>query len=404
MSTTTRSFLARLFGGMLALAVVSDVAAQPAGTPVRVGSTLALTGPLAATGLVHKIAGEISVEQINKRNGLLGRPVEWILLDDQSKPDVTRTLYERLITVDKVDLLMGPYATGAILSAMGVAQRYNKMLIHHSFGIPKLATYPMHFPASPLGSEPDRGLPNKLIDALESTGKPPKTIAVVTSKFPSVHFISLGARDVAPARGLKLVLFLEYEFGNRDFGAIAARIKEADPDFLWMGAIGLESNLLLDALQTIGYKPRGQYHLFPSPGPLLTAPGSAYSFSYTAFEAHPPLTGNKDAELLTKLFEERAKKAGLPYTLAETQAAGSFTAWQLLETAVNATKSLDDKTLAGWLKANTVETVAGKMEFGGTNNYGREQAKVKQIQNGRWVVVWPRDVAAPGAKVIYPTP
>ena len=169
MSTTIRSFLLPLFSGMLVLATVGHAAAQSAGAPIRVGSTLALTGPLAATALVHKIAGEISVEQINKRNGFLGRPVEWVLLDDQSKPDVTRTLYERLITVDKMDLLMGPYATGAILSAMGVAQRYNKMLIHHSFGIPKLATYPMHFPASPLGHEPDKGLPNKLVDALEST-------------------------------------------------------------------------------------------------------------------------------------------------------------------------------------------------------------------------------------------
>src|SRR5881628_4187103 len=104
----------------------APAAAAPAGPPVRVGSTLALTGPLAATALVHKITGEIYVEQLNRKNGLLGRPVEWLLLDDQSKPDLARTLYERLVTVDKVDLLIGPYATGAILSAMGVAQRYDK--------------------------------------------------------------------------------------------------------------------------------------------------------------------------------------------------------------------------------------------------------------------------------------
>ena len=61
--------------------------------------------------------------------------------DDQSKPDLARTLYEQLVTADKVDLLMGPYATGAILSAMGVAQRYNKVLVHHTLGIPSLAKY-----------------------------------------------------------------------------------------------------------------------------------------------------------------------------------------------------------------------------------------------------------------------
>jgi len=95
------------------LAAATPVAAAPSGPPVRIGSTLALTGPLAATSTIHKIAGEISVEQINKRNGFLGRPIEWVLPDDQSKPEVTRTLYERLITVDKVDLIIGPYATGA---------------------------------------------------------------------------------------------------------------------------------------------------------------------------------------------------------------------------------------------------------------------------------------------------
>ncbi|PYN19357.1 MAG: ABC transporter substrate-binding protein [Candidatus Rokuibacteriota bacterium] len=368
------------------------------------GSTLALTGPLAATSTVHKIAGEISVEQINKRNGFLGRPIEWVLLDDQSKPEVARTLYERLITVDKVDLIIGPYATGAILSAMAVAQRYQKVLIHHTFGIPKLAKYPMHFSSSGLAFESEKVVPTKLLDALESTRRSPKSIAIVTSKFPSVHFISAGARDVAAARGVKVVLYLEYEFGNRDFAPIAARIKEADPDFLWVGAIGLDGNLLLDALHTIGYRPRGQYHLFPAPGPLLTAPGAAYAFAYSTFEAHPPMTNNPSAEALCKLFSERAKAAGLPYPFVESQAAGSLNAWLLLEAAVNGARSLDDKAIAAWLKANHVDTPFGRLSFEGENNYGAEHTKVKQNQNGRWVIVWPREFAAPGANIVYPAP
>ena len=405
MSKTTRSLLALLLACLFALAPAVQAAAQTSGPPVRVGGTLALTGPLAATSLIHKIVGEIMVEQINKRGGFLGRPIEWVLLDDQSKPDVARTLYERLLTVDKVDLLIGPYATAAILAAMGVAQRYNKVLVHHTFGVPKLAKYEMHFSANASGYDFEKVLPNKFLDALGSTGKPPKSIAIVTSKFPSVHFISVGARDVATQRGLKVPLFLEYEFGTRDFAPMAARIKEADADVLWMGTLGLEGNLMLEALGTIGYKPRGQFHLFPAPGPLLKAPGSAGSFAYTTFEAHPPMTtAGKDGEILTKLFDERAKKAGLPYTLVETQASGSFAAWQLIEAAVNATKSLDDKKMGAWLRANQVHTIIGKLDFKGPNNYGQEQQKIKQIQGDRWVVVWPKESAAPGAKVIYPAP
>jgi len=95
---------------VLMLGLAATGAAAPLGPPVRIGGTLALTGPLAPTALLHKIAGEIYVEEMNRGSGLLGRPVEWVL-DDQSKPEVTRSLYERLITVDKVDLLIGPYAT-----------------------------------------------------------------------------------------------------------------------------------------------------------------------------------------------------------------------------------------------------------------------------------------------------
>ena len=144
-----------LLAGLLVLALTIPAGAAPSGPPIRIGGTLALTGPLAPTALLHKIAGEIYVDELNKANGLLGRPVEWVLLDDQSKPDLTRSLYEKLITVDKVDLLIGPYATSGILAAMSVAQRYQKVYIHHSFGMPHLAKYEMHFPTAAFGPEPN---------------------------------------------------------------------------------------------------------------------------------------------------------------------------------------------------------------------------------------------------------
>ncbi len=378
------------------------VMAQTSGAPVRVGSTLALTGPLAATAMIHKLVGEIYVEQLNKKNGLLGRPVEWIMKDDQSKPDLARTLYEQIITVDKVDLLLGPYGTGNILSAMGVAQRYNKLLVHHTFGIPHLAKYDMHFPTWALGSDPANTFPSTVFEALAASARPPKTVAIVTSKFPSVHFMSLGAREVAKKRGIKEVLFLEWEFGNRDFGPIAGRVKDASPDFVWVGALGLEGNQLLDAMQKIDYSPPTHFYLYPAPGPMAKAPEAKNALAATIFEQHPPFTNNPSIAEFVKTFNERAAKAGLPDTTVETQAAASYAAWQVLEAAVTATKSLDDKTLAQWLKKNPVATIQGRLRFDGPNNYGDDLMRVKQVQNGRWVVVWPKDLAAPGAKLITP--
>ena len=398
MGVSCRAIVALLIGAFANAA--PPAAAAPSGPPVRIGSTLALTGPLAATAMLHKLVGEIYVEQLNQRNGLLGRPVEWVLKDDQSKPDLARTLYEQLITVDKVDLLLGPYATGNILSAMGVAQRYDKVLIHHTFGIPNLAKYDKQFPTWSLGPDPATTFPTTLLNALAASPKPPKTIAVVTSKFPSVQFMSMGAREIAKKRGLNEVLFLEWEFGNRDFGPIASRVKDANPDFLWVGAIGLEGNQLLEALKKIDYAPQEHFYMYPAPGPMTKAPEAKNALAATIFEEHPPFTNNPKAAEFVKLYNDRAAKAGLPDTSVETQAAASYTAWQLLEAAVTATNSLDDKAIAQWIKTNRVDTIQGKLRFDGPSNYGDDLMRVKQVQNGRWVVVWPPEVAAPGAKLL----
>src|SRR5438132_8372430 len=271
---------------IFALLIAALVATLAQAQTVKVGSTLALTGPLSATAALHKLAGEIYVEELNKRGGLLGRKVEWVLKDDQSRPDLARTLYEQLLTVDKVDLLIGPYATANIVAAVGVAQRYNKIIWHHTAGVPSLLKYDMQFPTGGLPADPEVSLPELVFDAVAHAPKAPKTVAIVTSKFPSVHFISVGARDVAKKRALQEVAWLEWEFGNRESGPSANRVKEANPDFLFIGAIGVESLMLLDALAKIDYTPPLHFHMFPAPGPLAKSPVARHALALTTFEQH----------------------------------------------------------------------------------------------------------------------
>ena len=371
---------------------------------VKVGSTLALTGPLAATAALHKLAGEIYVEELNKRGGLAGRKVEWVLKDDQSRPDLARTLYEQLVTVDKVDLLIGPYATANILAAVGVAQRYNKLILHHTAGVPQLIKYDLQFPTGGLPADPEVSLPELVLNAVAQAPKPPKTVAIVTSKFPSVHFISVGAREAAKKRGLQEVVWLEWEFGNREFGPIANRVKEANADFLFIGAIGVESLMLLDALAKIDYTPPIHFHMFPAPGPMAKSPVARNALALTTFEQHPPFTDNPVAAAFVRIYNERAAKAGLPDNSVELQAAASYATWQTLEAAVNGAQSIDDHALAAWLKKNKVDTIMGQLRWETANNYtpGAALYKVKQLQDGKWLVVWPKEFAAPGAKLIGP--
>ena len=399
------NFIQRLMVGLGALCTsLILVSAQAQTQPIKVGGTLALTGPLSATAVMQKIAGEIYVEQLNKRGGWLGRPVEYVLKDDQSRPDVARTLYEQLITVDKVDLITGPYATGAILSAMGVAQRYNKILLHNTFGLPSMAKYDMQFSVSGGAYEIESVWPNLVFDAVASGSKTPKSVAMLTSKFPSVHFVTQGAREVLKKRGLTEALYLEWEFGNRDYGAIAARVKDAKPDMVWVGGVGLDGNLLLDAMKKIDYVPPQFFITFPASSPMLKSPDGKGVLALTVFEEHPPFSTNPVAAEFIKQFHERAAKAGLQDYSVELIAAVAYATWQTLDAAVTATKSLDDKTLAVWIKKNQVDTVIGKMRWDGTNNFmgGNDLYRVKQVQNGKWVVVWPKEYAAPGARLMSP--
>ena len=394
-----RPFLKALGSTMVLAAPVAQLHAQTT-RPIRVGSSLSLTGPLAGTAIMHKIAADIYVELANKAGGWLGRPIEWVVRDDQSKPDLARTIYEQLLTGDKVDLLMGPYATANTLSALGVAQRNGKILVSNSFGIPSLAKYDMHFPGYVMGFSPGETVPNTLIDAVKAGGQDPKSVALVTSKFPSVVFLSAGAREIFKKRGLREALWLEWEFGNREFGPIAARLKEANADLVWIGSIGPESIQLLEAMAKIDYRPKVHFHLYPTPGPLAKSPLAANALSLTTFEQHAPFTNNPRYAETIRLYNERAAAANLPDTNFELQPANAYAGWEILGAGVRGSNSFDDRRIADWLKANRFDTIVGRLRFDGQNNYGDDLNRIKQLQSGKWVVIHPSDFAAPGSKLL----
>src|SRR6476661_11026168 len=88
--------------------------------PIKIGFSMALTGPLAANGKQALLGAKIWEEETNKKGGLLGRQVKIVYYDDQSNPSTVPGIYTKLLDVDKVDLVVGPYATAMIAPAMPV--------------------------------------------------------------------------------------------------------------------------------------------------------------------------------------------------------------------------------------------------------------------------------------------
>lgn len=394
-----------------------EPAGEPEGEPIRIGGALAQTGVFAATGAIHEIAAEQYIEMLNEQGGLLGRPVEWITFDDESQADQSAAIYERLITQDNVDLVMGPYGTGAITAAMGVAERYGYVFPHHTASLTYAYTYDKHFPTWFVGLNTHHTTPRKVFEAYQTLDNPPETVAFVTNRFPGTDFLVYGVEEgqgalregggalrVAEEMGLEVLLDLSFDTGTTDFSGIAQRVAEADADLLYIGGLGVDGPNLLAALEQLDYRPRHQFGQWPSPGPMLAAGEIAEgATSVTIFEPYEPYLSNPGAQELATRFTAAAEEAGLSYTVPETQAGASWAAWQVLTAGVEGCQCLDHDQIAEWLLSNPIHTVQGTFEYrADEQNYGDDIQTVKQIQDGEWYVVWPEDHATDGRSMQGP--
>lgn len=380
----------------------------PSGEPIVVGGTLPLTGAFAATGVIHRIAGELYVERLNAANGLLGRPVVWDVRDDESVTDNVATLYEQLISQVGVDLIIGPYATPNIQAAMPIAERHGFVIPQHTAVLAPTLNYECQFPAWSIGYTPNEFIPNQLADAMDSLGGI-ETVAVVTNQSGSVAFVSYGRPDVdepaaltiLPDRGYQIVADIAYPPGNTQWDAIATQIRAADPDMVMLNGLGVDANGLIEAMLGLdGYLPPMMFALFPAPGPLL-ALASENDFPILAvsmFEPDEPLLAELDpsAREIVEEFAARAEAEGVPYTTFETQAAASWNAWDILVQGVEGAGSLDHDAICEYLHQNGADlTFVGPVEFDSeVNNFWETNQVLKQVQDGEWVVVWPEDKAA----------
>lgn len=372
--------------------------------PIVVGSTLSLTGVFAATGAIHHIAGQEYVDRLNKNGGLLGRQVQWKVLDDQSDQARVGQLYEQLITQDRVDLLIGPYATPNILSAMAVAQRHNYVLPQHTAVLAPQLTYDCQFPAWSYGPRPNEFIPTQLFDAVASLPNAPKRIAVVTSQSGSAAFVTdgfgsdrTGVLTIAQEKGLQVVADIHYPPTTSDWAPIAAQVRAADPDLVINNGLGVDAVNILQAMTQLGYRPPMMFALFPAPGPLLGLGDlGAGTLTTSLFQPDQADKLGGDVQAIVDDFQTRATAAKLPYPVFETQAAASWNAWDILTAGVNAAGSLDHQRICDSLHADGAQTTfAGEVTFNpADHNFWPGTETLAQIQDGKWVTVWPQDKAA----------
>jgi branched-chain amino acid transport system substrate-binding protein len=382
---------------------------EPAdGEPIVVGSTLSLTGAFGPTGVIHQIVGEQFVDRLNENGGLLGRPVEWTLLDDESDSAQVTTLYERLINQDQVDLIIGPYATPNIIPAVAVAERAGFTIPHHTAIHAPLLSYECQFPGWSMDPVPDEYTSEQLFELLATLPEPPETIALATNESGSTQPMTEGfvAQDVgqgmlglAEEYGLDVVADVRYPPGNQEWGSVATQLRDADADIVINNGVAVDPVGILEAMAQLNYEPPMFFTLFPAPGPVLGLGDLAEgTLSVSLFEPNEPILEQygDDVRAIVEEFSERSADADLPYTVFESQAAASWNTWEILAGAVEGAGTLDQEAICDYLHENGVETTLnGHLTFDpGVSNFWESNVGIKQVQDGDWVMVWPEDRAA----------
>ena len=378
----------KIAGGIVAMALAVAVSAAPApaqtGEPIKIGFGMSLTGPLAANGKSALLAMKIWEEDTNAAGGLLGRPVKLVYYDDQTNPATVPGIYTKLIDVDKVDLVLGGYATNMLAPAMPVIMQKKMAFIGvYGLAVNTEFKYDRYFAMIPVGQNPKIAMSKDFFDMAMAQIPKPQSVAIVAADAEFSRNAADGARENAKAAGLKVVYDRSYPPATTDFAPIVRAIQATNPDIVYVGSYPLDSVGLIRAANELGLKTKlfggGMVGLQASVfktqlGPLLNGV-VMYDFWQPTKQFATP-----DALAMLKKYQERAPKEGVD-PLGYYMAPFGYAYIQLLGQAVAGTKSLDQGKIADYLRTMTHKTVVGDVKFGAGGEWAEPRVIQVQFQN-----------------------
>ncbi len=379
--------LKRLLAGVAALAAAAigltgGAAAQTG--EIKIGSSMAMTGGLGPNGKSALLAWKIWEEDVNAKGGLLGRKVKLIYYDDQSNPSTVPGIYTKLLDVDKVDIVVGGYATAMLAPAMPVVMQRKKLFI----GLLGLAVntefnYPNYFVMIPSGPDPKPTFTKGFFDLAMAQNPKPKTVAIVAADQEFSRNAADGARTNAKAAGLQVVYDKSYPPSTTDYTSIVRAIAATNPDIVVVCSYPPDSVGIVRAVNEVGFKPKmiggGMVGLQNSAlkaqlGPLLNG-----IVNYDFWLPVPKMEFPGVDELMKK-YQARAAAEGVD-PLGYYMAPQAYAQLQVLQQAIEATKTLDDQKLADYIRANTFKTVLGDVKFGKGGEWSQPRVLQIQFQN-----------------------
>jgi branched-chain amino acid transport system substrate-binding protein len=371
-------------------AVVGVPGLMQAQQPIRIGVSIAITGADAVQGGYVREGYLLCQKHVNEKGGVLGRPIEFLIHDDRSDKQTAVGLYEKLITEDKVDAVMGPYGSPYTDAVADVTEKHRKLMV-----VPGAATTSIWekgrrylvMVLSPLETSAEG-----TIDLAARNGL--KTIGLIGSL--ARPAITNGALELARKQGLEVVVHETFPSGTTDFSAVLNKVKATKPDILVVGAPPADAITITRQMRELdvnvkmyGATPGGAYPDY------YKGLGNTAEFAYSGSSWDPGLPYPGNQEFVAAYQQEFTRAPSL-------LSASSYAGCQLFVDAVRQAGSLEsDKLREEFLKVKT-KTVFGDFAVDDRGFQVAHQDITIQWQDGKAAVVWPDEAAT--SKPRFPTP
>ena len=376
--------------GVVFASLPLPVAAQ---TPIKIGASMSVTGTYAKPGTYQKQGYDVCIDELNAKGGILGRKVELVIYDDQSTPATAVRLYEKLITEDKVDAVMGPYSSAVSEAVANVTEKYKKVMV-----APLAATTSIFKKGRKyifMVITPAENYLDGLIDMAAKRGL--KTVAIIheDTLFPKAS--AAGTVEAAKKKGMQVVLQEAYPKGNTDFSALLVKIKAVNPDVIAAGTYFDDAVAITRQMKELNVNPKmfgltvgGDLPEFYD----LLKQNAEYVYGSTQWDESLPYPGQKEF-----LAAYKAKFKGQEPSY---HTAAGYAGCLIYAEAVKKAGSLDADKVRDQLLKMEIKTAFGDYKVEPDGFQIAHKMVMLQWQDGRRIVVWPDDLA--NGKIRYPTP
>jgi branched-chain amino acid transport system substrate-binding protein len=363
---TRRGVNAGLGAALITPALGRAPAFAQGAAPIKIGFSMALTGPLAANGKQALLGAQIWQEQVNAKGGLLGRQVQLVNYDDQSNPSTVPGIYTKLLDVDKVDLIVSGYATNMVAPAIPIAMQRGKTII----GLFALAAnsefhYPKYFSMLPSGPTPKESFTEGFFQVAAAQSPKPQTIAIAAEDADFSHNAADGARNNVKKYGFNTVYDKTYPPNTTDFSPIIRAIQATNPDLVVLCSYPLSSVGLTLSASELGLKPKMMG------GAMVGLQATVFKnklksklngiVNYETWVPSPKLLA--PAVDFFKTYQARASGQGID-PLGYYLGGWGYAYFQVLQQAVEGSKSINDDKLADYMRKNEFKTIMADVKFG----------------------------------------